>query len=173
MLKRLIGVSAALSVLILATTASAGPPRQLQRVQSVARFAPDHVSRARVQKPHVYVERTTQVRRTRPMINPGVDRIRPGVDGTSRPARVVVRPTSTSSAPAPRTVVDRRSVMRDYNTTSCRDTGTCGSSSRAAERAVAQQNQGPIEKMRERARSKRIFDMIMAKAHKAAGHTGK
>ncbi|MFW5740721.1 MAG: hypothetical protein ACOC1F_10200, partial [Myxococcota bacterium] len=122
MLKRLIGISAALSLLVVAQTADAGGPRNpLQRVQQVARFAPDSPVR---QTPRV--QRTRPTTPTRPVVqrptsqpnNPiKTPRIRPYVRCTDAAAcgngsaRQTVRQSARQSTPSSVYTAEARQLM--------------------------------------------------------------
>lgn len=178
MLKRLIGITAALGLLVVAQTADAGGPRNpLQRVHQVARLAPG--SAVRQPTPKVRVT-TQQTRPTRAMIKkPGADRIH-YMDGGSTGVRVV------------RNVVVRRTSEQESNTfkaarvrpfVRCTDSTACGNGSSAARSATstaraehrlmtAEQASDPIAQKRQRLRDEMRAKMARAKAI-AAKYKGK
>lgn len=167
MLKRLIGISAALSMLIVASAADASPRSPMQRVQQVARFAPGAASRTTTPTVRSHVERT---HKSPAMVRkPGAERIRPVVDMPSRAHRVRIETTQTRSQSGA-VKVENKNV---HQYARCTEVASCGNASRSASQKpvhrlmTAEQQNDPIAVERARLRAKRIISMVKAKVKSA------
>jgi hypothetical protein len=98
MLKHLIGISAALSFLVIANVAEATPRTPFTRVHQVARFAPDNAVRQVAHK--VNVSAVREVRASRPLITkPGSERINYADAPTRMPGDVTRTKTRSVHSP--------------------------------------------------------------------------
>lgn len=98
MLKHLIGISAALSFLVIASAAEATPRTPFTRVHQVARFAPGTAVRHVAPKIHVAVVRETKA--SRPLIKkPGSERIHYADASTRMPTDVTRTKTRSVHSP--------------------------------------------------------------------------
>lgn len=98
MLKHIIGISAALSFLVITTVAEATPRTPFARVHQVARFAPGTAVRQAPPKINVAVVRET--RATRPLIKkPGSERINYAEGPTRMPTDVTRTKTRSVHSP--------------------------------------------------------------------------
>lgn len=98
MLRYLIGISAALSFLVVANVAEATPRTPFTRVQQVARFSPDHA--ARQVAPKVNVTAVREARTSRPLIaKPGSERINYADAPTRMPGDVTRTKTRSVHSP--------------------------------------------------------------------------
>ena len=163
MLRRFLGISALLSLALVASAASASGPRSpYQRVEQVARFSPDRVQVRHAAPTTVSVERTTPHRQV--VQKPGVERIRPSVDTPSRDNTSTTRQVATSSEHA--RDGNRKVWERVQRVARC-EVDSCGKSmqptKRDTDRLVPNKGTDPIQKMREENHNAFIIALIRAK----------